>query len=151
MRSKNKQETLDIQADHVRPKSDRVSFTTTKVILRGKFTEDVPSAERAYLKVLNEDGNGEMIELQHFGGIETIIGRGPDCDIRLAVDSVSRKHARVALRNEEYHIEDMNSTNGVYVNGVKVVKCVLRDNDQIEIGGVKILFNEEKTWKADDE
>jgi hypothetical protein len=31
---------------------------------------------------------------------------------------------------------------------VKVVKCVLRDNDQIEIGGVKIIYNEEKTLKG---
>ena len=45
-------------------------------------------------------------------------------------------------------MEDMNSTNGVYVNGVRVVKCVLRDNDQIEMGGVKIIFKEEKTLKG---
>jgi pSer/pThr/pTyr-binding forkhead associated (FHA) protein len=110
--------------------------------------EDVPLAERAYLKILKADGKGEIIELGSLGVNEAVIGRSLDCEIRLGVDSVSRKHARVALRNEEYHIEDMNSTNGVYVNGVKVVKCVLRDNDQIEIGGVKIIFNEEKTLKG---
>jgi pSer/pThr/pTyr-binding forkhead associated (FHA) protein len=148
MSSKKNQETLNSQANHAPPKSDRLGFSTTRVILRGKFTEDVPSAERAYLKVLKEDGKGVIVELESLGGTETIIGRSPECDISLAVDSVSRKHARVALRNEEYHIEDMNSTNGVYVNGVKVVKCVLRDNDQIEIGGVKIIYNEEKTLKG---
>jgi len=110
--------------------------------------EEVPFAERAYLEVLREDGKNQIIELGSLGGADAIIGRGSDCDIRLSVDSVSRKHAKVALRNEEYHIEDMNSTNGVYVNGVRVVKCVLRDNDQIEMGGVKIIFKEEKTLKG---
>jgi pSer/pThr/pTyr-binding forkhead associated (FHA) protein len=148
MRSKKNQETLNTQANHALQKSDRISFSTTKVILRGKFTEDVPSAERAYLKVLKEGGKVEITELGSHAGAETGIGRSLDCDIRLVEDSVSRTHARVVLRNEEYHVEDMNSTNGVYVNGVRVVKCVLRDNDQIEIGGVKIIFNEEKTLKG---
>ena len=116
--------------------------------MRGKFSEEVPLAERAYLEILKEDGENQIIELGNLAGLEATVGRSPDCDIRLAVDSVSRKHARFALRNEEYHIEDMNSTNGVYVNGVRVVKCVLRDNDQIEMGGVKIIFKEEKTLKG---
>jgi pSer/pThr/pTyr-binding forkhead associated (FHA) protein len=58
--------------------------------------------------------------------------------------SVSRKHARITYYNEEYHVEDLDSTNGVYVNGIKVARCILRDQDQIEIGKVKILFSEAK-------
>jgi pSer/pThr/pTyr-binding forkhead associated (FHA) protein len=148
MRSRKQPETPDKQAKHTSRESDGHDFSTTRVILREKFVEEVPFAERAYLEVLREDGRNEIIELGSLGGADAIIGRGPDCDIRLAVDSVSRKHAKVALRNEEYHVEDMNSTNGVYVNGVRVVKCVLRDNDQIEMGGVKIIFKEEKTLKG---
>ena len=148
MRSNKNRETPNNQVNRAPQESDRLGFSTTRVILRGKFTEEVPSAERAYLKVLKEDGQNEVFELRSLSGTDVIIGRTPDCTIRLTVDSVSRKHARVTLRNDEYHIEDMNSTNGVYVNGVKVVKCVLRDSDQIEIGGIKIIFNEEKTLKA---
>jgi hypothetical protein len=44
--------------------------------------------------------------------------------------------------------QDLNSTNGVYVNGVRIVKCGLRNNDQIEIGGVRLIFNEEKILKG---
>ena len=148
MRSKKQPETPDKQPKHASQENHGQSFSTTRVILRGKFAEAVPFAERAYLEVLGEDGKNQIIELGNLGGSEATIGRGPHCDIRLAVDSVSRKHARIALRNEEYHIEDMNSTNGVYVNGVRVVKCVLRDNDQIEMGGVKIIYKEEKTLKV---
>ena len=127
------------------PPGDEEAFANTKVISRGKFTEKIYFAERAYFEILRGDGRNEIIEL---GDGDVIVGRSPECDIRLAVDSVSRKHARVIFRNEDYHIEDLNSTNGVYVNGVRVVKCVLRNNDQVEIGGVKIIFNEEKTLKG---
>ncbi|MFC1820351.1 FHA domain-containing protein [Thermodesulfobacteriota bacterium] len=78
------------------------------------------------------------------GEEEVIIGRIPDCDIQLLVENVSREHARIIYRNEEYQIEDLGSTNGIYLNGIKVQKCILRDNDLIEIGGVKIQFGEEK-------
>jgi pSer/pThr/pTyr-binding forkhead associated (FHA) protein len=117
-------------------------FSITKVIAREKFTEKIPFRERAYFQILGEDGRNRLIEL---GADEVIIGRSPECGIQLDEDSVSRKHSRVVFRNEEYQIEDLNSTNGVYVNGVRVVKCALRNNDHIEIGGVKVIFNEEKT------
>ncbi len=48
------------------------------------------------------------------------------------------------LHNEEYLIEDLGSKNGVFVNGIRVVKCILRNSDQIDIGGVKLVFREEK-------
>lgn len=52
---------------------------------------------------------------------------------------------RLTFRNEGYPLEDLGSTNGTSVNGIKVERCVLRTNDQIDIGGVKVLFSEEKT------
>lgn len=87
-------------------------------------------------------GRSEDNEVINLGEEEIIIGRGPDCRLRLPSKNVSRKHARVFFRNDEYYIEDMGSTNGTYVNGIRVVKCALRKNDLIYIGGVKILFNE---------
>ena len=60
------------------------------------------------------------------------------------MDNVSRKHARIIYRNEEYQLEDLGSTNGIYVNSIKVAKCILRDQDLLDIGGIKMLFCEEK-------
>ena len=99
----------------------------------------IPSKQHAFLEMLGgEPGNLEL------GENEVVIGRVPDCDIQLMVENVSRKHARIFYVNEEYKIEDMGSTNGIYVNGIKVEKCSLRNQDLIEIGGVKIIFNEGK-------
>lgn len=95
----------------------------------------------SYLKITG-GGKDRVIELQKQ---EIIIGRGTKCGIRLPLKTVSRKHARLSLRNGEYSIEDLGSVNGTYVNGKKVAKCVLRNNDQIDIGEVKILLYEDQT------
>jgi pSer/pThr/pTyr-binding forkhead associated (FHA) protein len=120
---------------------DRNGFDTTEVIQKGKFAAITPFAQRAYLEITGSEEKDGIFEL---GEKAVIIGRSAECDIQLGVPNVSRKHAAVVSHNEEYLIEDLESTNGVFVNGIKVVKCVLRNNDQIEIGGVKLVFNEEK-------
>ncbi len=133
-----------IYADNTddRPSSEEESgFATTVEVFRKTTFGEIPIKQRAYLEVMGLDDNKEVIEL---GEEEVIIGRSPECGIQLSFKNVSRMHARIFLSNEEYQIEDLNSTNGIYVNGIKVVKCLLRDHDQIEIGKVKILFNEEK-------
>ena len=117
-------------------------FDTTAELPRGKFADIVPASQRAYLEITGSEEKDGIFEL---GDRAVVIGRSAECDIQLGVQNVSRKHARVLFQNEEYLIEDLESTNGVFVNGIKVVKCVLRNNDQIEIGGVKLVFNEEKT------
>jgi pSer/pThr/pTyr-binding forkhead associated (FHA) protein len=116
-------------------------FTTTVEMVRVNLSESVPVRERAYLQILSPQERKRVIEL---GEKELVIGRSPECDIRFVVENVSRKHARVFFHNEEFMIEDLDSTNGLFVNGVKVVRCALRNNDQIALGGVRLLFNEEK-------
>lgn len=116
-------------------------FTTTVEMVRVNLAESVPVRERAFLQILSPEERTRVIEL---GDKDIVIGRSPECDIRFVVENVSRKHAHVFFHNEEFMIEDLDSTNGLFVNGVKVVRCALRNNDQIDIGGVKLLFNEEK-------
>jgi hypothetical protein len=113
---------------------------TTK-LARSAFVAEVPVTLRACLEIIGFSKGREVVEL---GQGEAVIGRMPGCTIRLSSTNVSRRHARVIFRNEEYHIEDLGSTNGTYVNGIRVAKCALRSNDQIDIGGVKILFTEER-------
>jgi pSer/pThr/pTyr-binding forkhead associated (FHA) protein len=115
--------------------------TTTK-LSRETFVEGIPVKQRACLEIIGSDEKDKVIELEEE---DIIIGRIPECEICISIENVSRRHARVIFRNEEYFIEDLGSTNGTYVNGIKIVKCVLRNSDQINIGGVKILFTEDKT------
>ena len=121
----------------------KFGYSTTVEISRRAFTGEISLRQRATLEV---NCPGEATQLFELGEEEIVLGRSPECAIPLNVDNVSRRHARVFLRNDEFHIEDLESTNGTYVNGIKVAKCILRNNDHIEIGGVKILFTEEKTF-----
>ena len=80
---------------------------------------------------------------------EVLIGRGQDCAILLDDPAASRHHARVvrgAARSlEAYLIEDLNSTNGVLLNGIPVRKRMLKQGDVIRIGQHDIYFAENTT------
>ena len=69
----------------------------------------------------------------------TAIGRKPQNDIRLDDPTVSGEHA-VILMLQNYYIEDMNSTNGVILNGKKVTRRQLNHGDMIRIGRHELKF-----------
>jgi hypothetical protein len=69
----------------------------------------------------------------------TSIGRKPQNDIRLDDPTVSGEHA-VILMLQNYYIEDMNSTNGVILNGKKVTRRQLNHGDMIRIGRHELKF-----------
>ena len=123
-------------------RDEEFGYGTTAELSRKAFIEEIPIKQHACLEII---GSGKKKRVLRLGQGEVIIGRDPQCGIQLKRTIVSREHARINYHNEEYHIEDLGSTNGTHVNGIKIVKCVLRNNDQIDIGGVKILFTEEKT------
>ena len=65
---------------------------------------------------------------------EIIIGRDPGNDIQIDNEAVSREHARIIRGPNYYLIEDLNSTNGTFVNGKKINKKFLQEVDEILIG-----------------
>lgn len=65
---------------------------------------------------------------------EVMIGRGPDCHIVVRDPLVSRHHAKIAKAYGGYFVEDLDSTNGVTVNGRRVRKQMLKYGDRIQIG-----------------
>lgn len=62
------------------------------------------------------------------------IGRESTNDVVLDRDSVSRRHARIALRNGERVLVDLGSTNGTYVNDRQIEEHRLRSGDQLKVG-----------------
>jgi septal ring factor EnvC (AmiA/AmiB activator) len=67
-------------------------------------------------------------------GRRTRIGRAPGCELQIDSQAVSRHHAMLLKGTREIIIEDLNSTNGVLVNGRKVTRQVLSDGDLLTIG-----------------
>jgi pSer/pThr/pTyr-binding forkhead associated (FHA) protein len=69
------------------------------------------------------------------GSGSLLIGRLPECDVLLTDNLVSRMHARISVQGESVVVEDLHSTNGVYVNGLRVGhSTVLCEGDRILVG-----------------
>ena len=71
---------------------------------------------------------------------KTTLGRRPYNDIVIDNLAVSGEHATIQMAGGEVSIEDLNSTNGTYVNGKAIKKQSLQNGDSIEIGKYKIKF-----------
>lgn len=77
-----------------------------------------------------------------------ILGSREDCDFCLPFRGVSRKHCRIFYKNGSWWVEDLNSTNGTYLNGIKITLDRLRENDVLTCGIVKahILKKPTSEW-----
>ena len=75
-------------------------------------------------------------------GRRTTIGRTPDNDIQIDTTYISRHHAVVLSNSQDCIIEDLNSTNGVLVNGRRVGRQVLHDGDSVTVGDTVFTFQQ---------
>lgn len=70
----------------------------------------------------------------------TVIGRREDCDLRVPLGDVSRKHCRLVRDGEMLKIEDLGSSNGTYLNGQRVQEALLSPGDSIQVGPVVFVL-----------
>jgi hypothetical protein len=84
--------------------------------------------------------NGTKHELERR---EVTIGRSKDCDIQLADPNVSRRHAEVRQEGAAYWVIDLDSTNGMEVNGRRQKRAKLRQGDRITLGSTDLVFKRE--------
>jgi len=75
---------------------------------------------------------------------ENVVGRDPRCDVWVDASGVSRRHARLAVAGDQVTLEDLDSSNGTFIGGKKVVQPrPLSDGDQLELGSAKLTF---RSW-----
>lgn len=84
-----------------------------------------------------DGGRNEVYPL----GRRTRIGRAPGCELHIESSSVSRHHSLVLCSASEVVIEDLNSTNGVLVNGRRISRQSLGDGDVLTIGEAQFRFS----------
>jgi hypothetical protein len=70
----------------------------------------------------------------------TLIGRSKECDIQIEDASASRKHAEIRQEGTAYWVIDLDSTNGLEVNGLRTQRAKLDHGDKITIGSTEISF-----------
>ena len=137
--AKNPNKTIDKEKFNPRISyEEEFIFSNTAEVIKKPFDGDI-SEPNVFLDVIGLEENVRRIGLRED---RIIIGRIPECEIQFPVKSISRKHACIYFHNEEYFIEDLNSTNGIYINGLKIEKASLRNQDQIEVGEIIMIFSE---------
>jgi pSer/pThr/pTyr-binding forkhead associated (FHA) protein len=98
----------------------------------------LPSFLIAYVDVIGgpDAGTTHPITMVH-----TLIGRGPEADIRVRDESASRRHASILYAEGEFRVRDEQSSNGTFLNGSKVVEYAIRDRDKLLVGDSLLQFH----------
>jgi pSer/pThr/pTyr-binding forkhead associated (FHA) protein len=84
--------------------------------------------------------DGVVIKEVQLSKDRTTLGRRPYNDIVIDNLAVSGEHAVLLMNGNEVYLEDLNSTNGTYINGKAVKKQLLQNADTVEIGKYKIKY-----------
>jgi hypothetical protein len=93
--------------------------------------------EGAVRLLIRVDGDSEVV---HVLGRKTTVGRTPENDLQIDAKFISRNHAVILAGPNHTIIEDLNSTNGIAVNGKRVTRHTLRDGDNVAIGKTTFRF-----------
>ena len=96
-----------------------------------------PVPEGATRLLISKEQGREIVRVL---GRKTSVGRTPDNDLQIDAKFISRHHAVILAGPVNTVIEDLNSTNGVLVNGQRVTRQVLNDGDEVIIGRAHYRF-----------
>jgi hypothetical protein len=100
--------------------------------------EAVVASQGAALVIRSGGGRvGESFPLQ---GERLAIGRRPESDVFLDDVTVSRDHALLVHRTDGWHLDDLGSLNGTYVNRERIESSKLTDGDELQVGKYKLTF-----------
>jgi pSer/pThr/pTyr-binding forkhead associated (FHA) protein len=93
------------------------------------------------LVVLNPPARGMIFPLADSGAVgEWLLGRGEDADVALADRTVSVRHAVIRKTGSRWEIENLNATNGVFVNGKLISRRVITTGDKVRLGRTEMQF-----------
>ena len=69
-----------------------------------------------------------------------VVGRREDCDLRIPLGEVSRKHCRLIRDGDSLRLEDLGSSNGTFLNAQRVQEAILTPGDSIQVGPVVFVL-----------
>ncbi len=73
------------------------------------------------------------------------IGRGVDNDVKIDDTTISTHHAKIVTYFKATYIEDLDSTNGTYINGKRVQKHTLHPGDIVQVGKHRLMVEPEES------
>jgi hypothetical protein len=122
---------------------DRALRARSQLELRG-LTADLPApswlaraVERIRAALAGEPPPGLLSGITH-GRIT--LGRSSSCQLVFDDDTVSRRHAALVSRDGAWHVVDLGSSNGTYVNGRRVHDAEVRPGDELALGTTRVVL-----------
>ncbi len=124
--------------------SDRFEGDETSVTPRRRATDPGPEANIIMIAHPRSQNLGARYRFRP--GSTVILGRGKNTDVSIPdASSLSRRHASLTYRIESVILEDLGSTNGTYVNDVRIEQpTLLRSGDRFQIGSVHFKFLQDR-------
>jgi general secretion pathway protein A len=110
--------------------------------------EPATSSRRIVLGRILVGFNGQTIAERELTPGRFIIGRTPDNDLQIDSKFISRHHAQIITSIHTSVLEDLNSTNGIYVRSKRVRRRMLNDGDVVQIGQHEIMYFDERTNRS---
>jgi hypothetical protein len=108
--------------------------------LRG-LTADLPASPPARLKRLRSWLTPRSLGLPPADELEEarlVIGRSSGCQLVLADDTVSRRHAELFVEDGRWLLRDLDSSNGTWLNGRRIIEAEVRAGDVLHLGGCRL-------------
>ncbi|MEP0774173.1 MAG: FHA domain-containing protein, partial [Acidobacteriota bacterium] len=99
-----------------------------------------PRTTSATLVVVSSDLEGLPGRRIELAGAALRIGRSEECDLVLAVQTVSRRHAELTPTASGWLLRDLGSANGVWLGQQRIHEHPLRDGDEFRLGGTVLRF-----------
>jgi len=127
---------LETEAAHSSALVDNIQRSIRSLAPGSSGTHEAIRETGARLLVRSQDGH----EVVHVLGRKTTIGRTPDNDLQIDASFISRHHAVLLVNGAQTILEDLNSTNGVHVNGHRISRETLNDGDLVMVGKARFRF-----------
>ena len=127
----------EAQPQSTEGRAHKTSFIA-KAVMKDAIRGIGAVSEAPWFRVMNGPREGQKFPIEE--AQELVAGREEDVDIVLKDDLVSRRHAKFRRDWAGVHVEDLGSRNGIKVNRKKVPRATLADQDEVEVGGIRLLF-----------
>lgn len=115
-------------------------FEDTLNYCRVRDTAPIPILRQAPVSCLEVTGGPLAGKVFRLEGYAVVVGRRESCDITLPDYNISRRHARLEPQEEGWVITDLDSTNGTFVNGERIIAKRLENGDSVKFGTTLCAF-----------
>jgi len=125
-----------------------VKLQTLDHLHRPQLSSEAAGDRRIVLGRILVGFNGQTIAERELTPGRFVIGRTPDNDLQIDSKYISRHHAQIVTSIHTSVVEDLNSTNGIYVRAKRVRRRILNDGDVVHIGQHEIMYFDERMARS---